>query len=101
MWQATGLEKPVIEIYLRWIRRYRAALRSEGIDEIERLTLADAIGFARSYVGPRRGRLVRASSRAGLRHALHAWSCALHLLGEVVPEWDPALPSLPLPSLLA
>jgi site-specific recombinase XerD len=101
MWQAVGLDKAVIEIYLRWIRRYRAALHSEGVDEIDRLTLADAKTFARSYVGPRRGRLVRASTRAGLRHALHAWSCALRLLGVAVPEWDRAPPSQPLPSLLA
>src|SRR5262249_30741778 len=41
-----------------------------------------------SYVSHRRGCYkVKASTRSVARNALHAWWCALHLLGEVVPAW--------------
>lgn len=76
-----------IVAYLTCVRRFRAHWRSRGIDEIERLTVAQVRTFAGAYVGPRRGMRVGASARLLLQNALHAWSCALGCSGESVPPW--------------
>ena len=99
-WRSIGLGEQVIAVYLAWVRRYRAHLRAQGLDEVERLTLADAMAFAKSYVGPRRGCRVKESTRLGARHALHGWSCALQQLGVSVPPWRPAPTPPRLPALL-
>lgn len=93
-WRASGLGEKSIATYITWVRRFRAHVRNEGADELARLTLADATIFAKKYVGARRGKRVKSSTRYVALNALHAWACALRLLGEPVPPWRPA-PSLP------
>ncbi len=92
-WRASGLGEKSIATYITWVRRFRALVRNEGLDELERLTLAGATTFAKKYVGPRRGKRVKESTRYVALNALHAWACALRLLGEPVPPWRPT-PSL-------
>ncbi len=60
-----------------------------GVDEIERLTHADVMAYAEAYIGPRRGRRVKGWRRHAARNAMHAWSCALRILGVPVPPWRP------------
>ena len=94
-WRASGLGEKSIATYITWVRRFRALVRNEGVDELARLTLADATAFAKKYVGARRGKRVKSSTRYVALNALHAWACALQLLGEPVPSWrpDPVTPS--------
>jgi hypothetical protein len=100
-WRAGGLGSGTMEVYLVWVRRYRAHCRAQGLDEITHLTRAYAILFAQAYKGRRRGMRVKRSSRAGALHALHAWACALRTLGEAVPPWRPPVPPRRWPALLA
>lgn len=86
-WRASGLGEKSLETYITWVRRFRVLVRNEGLDELERQTLADATTFAKKYVGARRGKRVKASTRYVARNALHAGVCTLRLLGEPVPPW--------------
>lgn len=88
-WRASDLGEKSIATYITWVRRFRALVRNEGLDELERLTFADAMTFAQKYVGARRGKRVKASTRCVALNALHAWACALKLLGDPVPPWRP------------
>ena len=88
-WRASGLEEKSIATYITWVRRFRTSVRNEGLNELERLTLDDATTFAKKYVGARRGKRVKASTRYVALNALHAWASALRLLGEPVPPWRP------------
>lgn len=87
VWRKSGLKDGSIGVYLCSVRPFRRHCRSVGVDEIERLTLADVIAYARAYVGPRRGRRVKEWSRHAARNAMHAWSCALQVLRVPVPPW--------------
>jgi site-specific recombinase XerD len=89
-WRESGLGETSIATYITWVRRFRALIRHEGLDELERLTLSAAKTFAKEYVGARRGKRVKASSRYVALNALHAWASALRLLGEPVLPWRPA-----------
>jgi len=101
VWRESAIRLGTVAVYLTWIRRFRRHCRDEGQDEVARLTLSDAVDCSNSYVGPRRGRRVKNSSRLIARNALHAWSCALQLLGVPVPTWSAApTPARP-PALLA
>jgi integrase/recombinase XerD len=100
-WRASGLSDGSIATYLLWVRRFRAR-GAEDPEESGELTLAGVKAFAKRYVGPRRGHRVKASTRCDAGKALHAWSCALRLLGETVPPWRPApSPTLRSPLLTA
>ena len=85
-WRASGLGSGTMEVYLVWVRRYRAHCRAQGLDEIVHLTRAYATSFAQAYRGRRRGVRVKMSYRAGALHAVRAWACALRTLGEAVPH---------------
>jgi site-specific recombinase XerD len=89
-WRSSRRSAGSIATYILWVRRFRARALAEGLDDVGRLTLAASRAFAKSYVGRRRGRQVKASTRYVACKALHAWSCALQLLGESVPPWRPA-----------
>jgi integrase/recombinase XerD len=101
VWRKGRLEDTTIAVYLVGVRRFRAHWRAQGVDEVERLTLADVRAFASDYVGPRRGRRVKRSSRLVFHNGLHAWSCALERLGEAVPTWRPSPPPRQWPALVA
>ena len=87
VWRQCGLTDGSMAVYLCSVRRFRAHWRVLGVDEIERLTHADVMGYARGYVGPRLGRRVKDWNRQSVRSAMHAWSCALQSLGVAVPPW--------------
>jgi integrase/recombinase XerD len=89
IWRQSGLADGTIANYLNSVRRFRRHWRMAGIDEIERLNHGDVIAYARAYIGPRRGRRVKEWSRRVARNAMHAWSCALQILGFPVPRWHP------------
>lgn len=99
-WRASHLGDGTIGVYLQWVRRFRGHWSSRAVDEISRLTRAEAVAFARSYVGPRCRRGIRESSRRSACNALHAWWCALELLGVPVPPWRSALIPRRWPALL-
>ena len=86
-WRASGLGEKSIATYITWVRRFRALICNEGVDELERLTLADATTFANEYIGARRGKRVKPSTRHVALNALHALASALKLLGDPVPPW--------------
>jgi len=86
-WRAAGLKDGSIAVYLWAVRRIRAYWRSQGVDEVGRTTHAEVIAYARSYIGPRRGRRVKEWSRHSARSAMHAWSWALESFGIQVPPW--------------
>jgi integrase/recombinase XerD len=87
VWRRSGLSEGSIAVYLCSVRPFRRHWRRVGLDEIERLTHADVMAYARAYVGPRRGRRVKEWSRHAARSAMHGWSCALQVLGVRVPPW--------------
>jgi len=87
VWRQCGLTDGSIAVYLCSVRPFRRHCRAAGIDEIERLTHADVVAYAKAYVGPRRGRRVKQWSHHSARNAMHAWSCALQILGVGVPPW--------------
>jgi integrase/recombinase XerD len=89
-WRTSRLGEATIGVYLQWVRRFRTRWRARGIDDLARLTRAEAVAFARSYVGPRAGRRLKASTRRSACDALHAWSCGLQLSGISVPPWRSA-----------
>ena len=90
VWRQSGLTDGTITVYLCATRRYRVHLRSRGYAEIDRLTRAAVKAYATSYVGPRSGRRGTITARRGSLNAIHAWSCALRLLGVSVPPWRSA-----------
>lgn len=98
-WRSAGLTDGTIILYLHAIRRFRAYWRARDIDEIKRLTYADVMAYARSYVGPRCGRASEANCHAA-RSGMHAWSCALNRLGVPVPPWHPPPASRRWPALI-
>ncbi len=101
VWRGGRLEDTTIAVYLVCVRRFRAHWRAHGVDELARLTLADVRAFASDYVGLRRGRRVKPSSRLSFHNGLHAWSYALGRLGEAVPAWRPSPPPREWPALIA
>lgn len=99
-WRTAGLKDSSIALYLSWVRRFRASCRDRGIDEAGHSTFADVTAFARSYVGPRCGRQVTATTRQSLQNAMHAWAWALQSLGIRVPPWRTPPPPRDWPPLV-
>lgn len=77
-------------VYLRAVRRYRAYWRARGRDELEELTYVAVMAVVRSCVGLRSGRYITKPSSDVARNAMHAWSCALQVIGVSVPTWRSA-----------
>lgn len=100
LWRASSIQDSSIGVYLMWVRRFRRHWRDRDEDEDARLTLSEVLEWSSAYVGPRRGRRVKESSRLPARNALHAWSCALKLLGVSVPTWRASPRPARLPALL-
>jgi integrase/recombinase XerD len=88
VWRRCGLTDGTIAVYLCSARPFRVHCRMLGVDEVERLTHADVMVYAKAYIGPRRGRRVKDWSRHAVRNAMHAWACALQILGMRVPPWS-------------
>jgi site-specific recombinase XerD len=81
-----------------WGRRFYKYCSVAGLDPIRTLSLNDAFTFAASFVGSRTHRHLDMSGRRPARVALHAWSCALAVLGHSVPDWSPAPQGRTLPT---
>ena len=98
LWLRGHLSWSTIQVYLHWVRRFRAYCDQRKLIEADQLSLAGALRFARNYMGPRlNGRRSSRSSRDFARNAIHAWACALRSLGVSVPTWknEPEAPVLP------
>ena len=101
LWRRGHLRSGTIQVYLQWVRRFRAFCESRRIDEVEQLTREGVRRFVGRYAGPRLGRRTSAPSSSGVAHnALHAWSCALRAFGVATPPWRVKSEALPLPPLL-
>jgi len=101
LWRRGHLSEGSIQLYLQWIRRFRAFCKRNALAEIEELTLAGVSRFCSEYSGPRvKKRRVSAGSRGVARNALHAWACALQALGIALPLWREEQPPPVLPPLL-
>jgi integrase/recombinase XerD len=98
VWRRGHLSWSTIQVYLQWARRFRAYCDQRKLIEVDQLSLAGALRFARTYAGPRlNGRRSARSSRDSARNAIHAWACALGSLGANMPKWryERAAPLLP------
>ena len=100
LWRRGHLSPGTIQIYLQWVRRFRAYCGKRKLVEEEQLSLAGVLQFTRAYRGPRlKERRIAPGSCDGARNALHAWACALRALGAPLQPWrrsdtSPALPPL-------
>ena len=61
------------------------------MDEVEQLSLAGVKRFSREYVGQRVKGPLNESSQYAARNAIHAWACALCMIGEELPQWSQPL----------
>jgi site-specific recombinase XerD len=98
LWRRGHLSWGTIQIYLQWVRRFRAYCGKLKLVEKDQLSLAGVLQFTRVYAGPRlRGRRIARGTRDGARNAVHAWACALRALGTPLQAWRSrdASPSLP------
>lgn len=100
VWRSGGLGWGTIAAYLGWVRRWRTYWRNRGVDEVRHLTHAGVAALTSSLIGSRHHRRIGPSGRAGARNSLHAWSCALQIMGETVPCWRPAPRPVTPPPLL-
>jgi integrase/recombinase XerD len=101
LWRKGHLGSGTIQIYLHWVRRFRAFCEKRKLDEVEQLTREGVRHFVQRYAGPRLGNRVSAPSSRGVAHnALHAWSCSLQALGVATPPWRARNEPAPLPPLL-
>ena len=88
LWQKGGLSRGTIINYLYWVRRFRNYCEKQRLIETEQLTVSGLERFLRAYAGPRlMGRTSAPNSRNLANNALHAWACALRVLGTPLPPW--------------
>src|SRR5882724_8003911 len=96
-WRRGHLSWSTIQLYLNWVRRFRTYCHQRELIEVDQLSLAGVLRFARNCPRPRlKGKWSARSSRDSARNAIHAWACALRSLGTSVPTWrnKPATPTL-------
>jgi integrase/recombinase XerD len=91
-----------MQIYLQWVRRFRAYCQQHQLDEASQLTRSGVIRFTHAYIGPRtKGPVAGATCRVAWK-ALHGWACALRALRISVPPWRaPRVPARLSPVLAA
>jgi integrase/recombinase XerD len=98
IWRRGHLSWSTIQIYLGWVRRFRAHCLRRELIETDELSLVGARRFTSTYAGPRlKGkRLTRVTCDAA-HNAIHSWACALRALGDTLPMWngDPKPRALP------
>jgi integrase/recombinase XerD len=99
LWRAGGCTPGTAGVYLRWVRRFHVYCLGRGIAEEAVLTRDAVDTFTTAYARARRCKLNPA--RAGARNALHAWSCALQVLGVTVPLWTEPRAARPTPRVIA
>ena len=75
LWRRGHLFWSTIRLYLYWVRRFRTYCRQRKLSEVDQLSLAGVLRFARNYSGPRlNGRRSARRSRDSARNAIHAES---------------------------
>jgi hypothetical protein len=97
-WRRGHLSRNTIQVYISWVRRFRACCLRRELIEADELSLVGACRFTSIYTGPRlKGKALKRSTCDSARNAIHAWACALRALGETLPAWEsaPANQSLP------
>jgi len=87
IWRDGHLSESSIQLYLRWIRRFRRYCQRRLLNETDQLTLPAVKRFAADYVGPRIKRKLGPGSCNTARNALHAWHCALRALSTPLKAW--------------
>jgi integrase/recombinase XerD len=97
-WRDHGLRSSTMEMYLRWVRRWRTHWGRRGIDGISLLTLAAVTKFLSRVVG---SQARHPRNWANARKSIHAWAYGLRTLGVAVPQWRPAPRSRRLPAVLS
>lgn len=82
-----------IDIYQRWVKRFKTYCRNKNLDESSQLTLIGALAFSRHYA--RNHDILLENAVCIARSSLISWSYALQSLGKSVPPWDePVAPRL-------
>jgi hypothetical protein len=100
LWRKGHLCSAAIQIYLQWVRRFRAFCEKWNLDEVEQLTGEGVRRFVhRLRRTQARETDQRAEQQGSCHNALHGWSCALRALGAALPPWRvkreaPLLPPL-------
>ena len=88
MWRKGHLSRGTIINYLYWVRRFRKYCEQRRLLETEQLTGVGLERFLHAYAGPRLlGRTSARSSCNVASNALHAWACALRVLGMALAPW--------------
>lgn len=98
VWRASGRTPFTIREYIVWARRFYKYCSNAGLDPIRTLSLNGAFRFAANFTGNRTRRHLDENGRRQARVALRAWSCALAVLGQSVPDWAPEPQGRPLPT---
>ena len=86
-WLDSGRRPSTVQVYLCWVRRFRAYCRARGRRERELLSARGARAFAAAYA--RRRKCDQTEASRGALSALRAWSIGLQWLGHEVPLWKP------------
>jgi integrase/recombinase XerD len=88
VWRKGHLSRGTITNYLYWVRRFRKYCEQRILLETEQLTRVGLERFLHAYAGPRLlGRTSARSSCNVASNALHAWACALRVLGMALAPW--------------
>ena len=100
-WRRGHLSRNTIQVYIGWVRRFRAYCLRRELIEADELSLVGVCRFTSTYAGPRlKGKALKRSACDSARNAIHAWACALRSLGETLPVWEGAPENQALPPLL-
>src|SRR5215831_8873555 len=76
LWRRGHLSWSTIQVYLHWVRRFKAYCDRRELIDTDQLSLSGALRFARNYAGPRlKGRRSARGSRESARSAIQAWAC--------------------------
>jgi hypothetical protein len=100
-WRKGHLSWNTIQVYLSWVRRFRAYCLRRDLIEADELSLVGVRRFTSTYAGPRlKGKALARPTCDSAHNAIHSWNCALRALGETLPAWDSAPATQALPPLL-
>jgi len=100
-WRRGHLSWNTIQVYLSWVRRFRAYCLRRDLIEADELSLVGVRRFTSSYAGPRlKGKALTRRTCDSAQNAIHSWACALQSLGESLPAWDSCPTTQTLPLLL-
>jgi site-specific recombinase XerD len=100
-WRRGHLSWNTIQVYLGWVRRFRAYCLHHQLVEVDELSLVGVRRFTGTYAGPRlKGKALTPPSCDSAQNAIHSWACTLRALGEKLPAWDTSPTTLALPPLL-